>query len=305
MTASESQAAQPPPSDALRLSNEQIAERLEEVGNLLQSHGANPFRATAYHNAAATLRGLRRPVQELLAAEGVDALLQLPAIGDSLAHSIESLVRTGRLALLERLRGEDAPARIFTTVANIGPLMAQRIYDHLGIETLAELEASAYDGRLAKVPGMGTKRVQGVRESLAGRFRRGGVSEPTDFPAPSDEPPVAELLDIDREYRERARKGHLPRIAPRRFNPTAEAWLPILHTEREGRQYTALYSNTARAHELGTVHDWVVIYRDDQTGHGRWTAITSRYGKLRGQRIIRGREAECLDYYGVGKVKPR
>jgi putative hydrolase len=109
--------------------------------------------------------------------------------------------------------------------------------------------------------------------------------------------PIEELLDVDRQYRELAKKQQLPRIAPRRFNPTHEAWLPVLHTERESRHYTALFSNTARAHELGTTQDWVVIYRDDHGNHGQWTVITSNFGKLRGKRIVRGREVECIAYY--------
>jgi hypothetical protein len=52
------------------------------------------------------------------------------------------------------------------------------------------------------------------------------------------------------------------RVAPRRFNPNPEAWLPILETERVGHRYKAMYSNTARAHELDTVRDWVVIFHD-------------------------------------------
>jgi hypothetical protein len=47
-----------------------------------------------------------------------------------------------------------------------------------------------------------------------------------------DEPSVGELLDVDQEYREKAERGELRVIAPRRFNPTREAWLPVLHTQR-------------------------------------------------------------------------
>ena len=60
---------------------------------------------------------------------------------------------------------------------------------------------------------------------------------------------------------------------------------------------TALFSNTARAHELGTLRDWVVIYRDDHNGAGQWTVVTARYGALQGKRVVRGRENECTDYY--------
>ena len=204
---------------------------------------------------------------------------------------------SGKFPLLERLRGDDAAERIFATVADIGPKLAQRIHEHLGIETLWELETAAQDGRLAQVPGMGQKRLRAVRESLAGRFRRPALTKPMATTASELEAPIGELLEIDRQYRELAQKQQLPRIAPRRFNPTHEAWLPVLHTERESRQYTAMFSNTARAHELGTTHDWVVIYRDDDGSHGQWTVITSHFGKLRGKRVVRGREAECTSHY--------
>jgi hypothetical protein len=175
----------------------------------------------------------------------------------------------------------------------------------LGIETLAELEAAACDGRLARVPGMGRKRVQAVREALAGRFRtRPQVTESRRPARGDDAPGIEELLDVDAEYRREAAARRLPRIAPRRFNPTAEAWLPILHTKRGTRHYTALFSNTARAHELGTVNDWVVIYRDDEQGEGHCTVVTSLFGKLKGHRVVRGREAECAAYYAT-RPEPR
>lgn len=281
------------------LDNAQVADALDEVAQLLESQGANPYRVRAYRVAAEQIRNLKAPVSEILRAEGLSGLMQLPGIGRSLAHAIEHLVQSGRLPLLERLRGLDEPERIFASVPNIGPQLARRIHDTLGIETLAELEAAAHDGRLALVPGMGRKRIRAVRESLAGRFARREMARETNRAA---EPtlhsvPVSELLSVDEEYRRLAKQGRLPRVAPRRFNPTREAWLPVLHTTRGDRHYTALYSNTARAHELGTTHDWVVIYRDDDHEHGRWTVITSTFGRLRGRRIIRGREAECEAYY--------
>ena len=61
------------------------------------------------------------------------------------------------------------------------------------------------------------------------------------------EPSAELLLSIDEEYREKAARNELVTIAPRRFNPTGAAWLPVLHTERDSRHYTALFSNTARA----------------------------------------------------------
>jgi hypothetical protein len=185
--------------------------------------------------------------------------MKLSGIGRSLARSIERLAREGDTELLQRLRGEGVGEQSLATVPGIGPTFAARIHEQLGIDSLADLQAAAHDGRLEQVPGMGRKRLQGVRESLAGRFRRPPPATARPAPRVAAPPPVAELLDVDREYRAKARAGSLPRIAPRRFNPTAAAWLPILHTQRGARHYTALYSNTARAHELGATQDWVVI----------------------------------------------
>jgi hypothetical protein len=282
----------------LPLSNAQVAQALEEVAELLEAQNANPYRVRAYRLAAETVRNLKQPVHELLDAYGLDGVRSLAGIGDSLALSIQQLVWTGRLNLLDRLRGDVAPERILATVPGIGPELAKRIHDELGIENLAELEAAAYDGRLAQLPGFGPKRLRGVRESLAGRFRRRPrPPESERLKRPAEQPPVSELLDLDREYREKAEAGKLPRIAPRRFNPTGEAWLPVLHTQRGSRHYTVLYSNTARAHEMGMTRDWVVIYRDDPDGNGQWTVVTSRFGALQGKRIVRGRETECRQYY--------
>ncbi len=283
--------------DKQSLTNEWVALALEDVADLLEAQGANPFRVRAYRNGAETVRGLRRSIQQIVQYEGVDALLRLPGIGRSLSHAIDHLVRSGRWPLLERLRGDDAAERIFATVPDIGSVLARRIHEHLGIETLGELEVAANDGRLEQVPGMGLKRIRAVRESIAGRFSQ--VShKPFHQPQPmTQQPSIEELLDIDEEYRRLSKQGKLPRITPRRFNPTNAAWLPVLHTQRGDRHYTALFSNTERAHELGMTHDWVVIYRDDNNDHGRWTVITAQYGRVRGHRVVLGREVECATHH--------
>jgi hypothetical protein len=114
-----------------------------------------------------------------------------------------------------------------------------------------------------------------------------------------DAPSVGVLLDVDREYREKARAGSLQRIAPRRMNPEGKAWLPVLHTRFGPWHFTALFSNTERAHELHRVYEWVVIfYSDPEGGEGQATVVTERRGALTGKRVVRGREPECVRHYG-------
>jgi len=275
------------------VNNVDVASRLDEVADVLAAQDANPFRVRAWHRAAQTVRSLDRPVTELIRTGGDHALEDLPGIGPSLSRAIHQLATDGHLPLLDRLRGESDPVSLLASVPGIGRRTAERIHDELAIHTLEELESAAHDGRLGTVIG-GGKRVAGIRDALAGRLGR--VRRVAATPA-TEQPAVAEILDVDREYRESAAAGKLRRIAPRRFNPGHEAWLPVLHTTRGERHYTVLYSNTARAHELGRTADWVVLYFDGPGGERQCTVITAERGPLTGRRIVRGREDECARHY--------
>jgi hypothetical protein len=288
-------AAHAPP----RPGNADIAAVLDEVAELLAAQDANPFRVAAYRRAAAAVRAAPEPVAELVARGGPDALPHLRGVGARLARAIAEIAVTGRLVLRDRLRGEAGADVLFATIPGMGPVLAHRVHEALGIETLEQLEAAAHDGRLAGVAGFGVRRVRSVADTLAGRLgRRQRWTAPPAVPAAA--PPVAELLDVDAQYRHDAAAGRLRRIAPRRFNPDARAWLPILHTERGRRHYTALFSNTALAHELGRTQDWVVLYLSDDDGAERqWTIVSEGRGPLAGRRVVRGREEECRAHYGV------
>jgi DNA polymerase (family 10) len=304
------QQSQTPLAEGQPLDNEQLAQRLSEIADLLDAQSANLFRRHAYRAAAETIRRLTRPVWQILSEEGTAALTRLPGIGTSIARTLKRLNETGRAPLLEQLRASFGPEEKLATVPGIGPKTAASIHSVLGIDTLSDLQAAAYDGRLTRVPGIGRKRLQAVRESLAGRFRpRGRVaksritgSESKNVSKSHSLRLVADLLSVDQAYRDRAQADELLRVAPRRFNPNHEAWLPILETERLGRRYKAMYSNTARAHEMDTVRDWVVIFREGADEGGQWTVVTSKFGKLCGRRIVRGLERECAEHYAQTAV---
>lgn len=275
----------------LPLGNEEAARRLEQAAHKLEERGESIYRVRAYRVAAETVRGLARPAAELLLTGGRRALMELPGIGDRLSLTLEQLLITGHMPRLEGL-GDD-PEEVIATLPGVGPELAKRIHDALHVESLEELERAVYDGRLARVPGMGTKRLRGIREALAGRFRKavgGPVAEP---------PPVEDVLAVDAAYREKAAKGALRTIAPRRFNPTGEPWLPVLTSRLHGRRYRALFSNTAAAHRAGKEHDWVVVYFEKDGATGQCTVVTEKTGPLADRRVIRGRERECAKHYGL------
>jgi putative hydrolase len=271
--------------------NRQLADKLLECAVLLEQQQANPFRVRAYRQAAAGLERCGADLHALLTREGRAGLEKLPGVGPSIATAIEEMLRTGRWSMLQRLRGTlDAP-RLFRTVPGVGPVLAARLHDVLQVDTLEALEVAAHDGRLADVPGVGERRAAIIRAGLQAVLGR-----PRGAPrGPRREPPVSLLLDVDAEYRRGAARGLLPRIAPRRFNPQGQSWLPVLHTQRGPWQFTALFSNTAQAHARGRTHDWVVVYfHTAGEPEGQRTVVTETHGAGQGCRVVRGREAECL-----------
>jgi DNA polymerase (family 10) len=291
----------------IRYDNQRILAVLREAADLLDQRGDDPFRALAYRRAINAVDELDCPLWKVLDEKGPKGIDDLPGIGPGLAWTISEILETGRSTVLNRLRAGHDPIAVLRTVPGVGPTLAHRLKDELGITTLEALEVAAQRGDLARLPGFGAKRVAGIQDALAGRLRRWRSSR-----APGSQgkekgggngngarPTVAELLDIDREYRANAEAGLLPRIAPRRFNPTGERWLPVLHTARRGHRFTALYSNTARAHALGHSRDWVVIYSDDRGAERQYTVVTERNGPLAGLRVVRGREAGSAAYHAV------
>ncbi len=277
--------------------NRRIAEKLRQVAALLKAQKANPFRINAYHHAADTLENLDTSVAEILDREGIQGLVALPAIGDGIAHSIYEYVATGRISRLENLQGANRPETWLGRIPTVGPELAARIHGELHVDSLEALERVLHNGQLARLEGIGDKRLAAIESWLQSHLQRQRRQPRRRF----EHPGIDLVLHIDRDYRRAAAADRLPKIAPRRFNPKNRAWLPILHASRQGWHFTALFSNTARAHQLRRTDDWVVIYfYDDHHREGQHTVVTETHGELKGKRVVRGRETECREYYAAG-----
>jgi hypothetical protein len=273
------------------MDNRTIAERLMNYAQYLEAQEVNLFRVRAYRRAAETVLLLDRPAADIVTARGRDGLEDLPGIGPHLAYTIEGLVVEGQFRTLGSDSGRIDSERLFGSLPGVGPRLARRIREGLHIETLEQLEQAALDGQLGQFH-VGPKRLRGIMDALAGRLGARRLS-----PGPRPEPAVADLLGVDEEYRSLAARGKLPLLTPRRLNPQQEAWLPLLRVGRGHWQYRALFSNTATAHRLGQIRDWVVIYFQQGGVTGQRTVVTEARGELRGRRVVRGREQECVGYY--------
>ncbi|MGE0463748.1 MAG: helix-hairpin-helix domain-containing protein, partial [Vicinamibacterales bacterium] len=156
------------------MENIEIARTLDEVADLLEIQGANPFRVRAYRTAARTVGALDRPVRDLI-ADDPDALEALPGIGADLAGKIAGLAKTGRLPLLGQLTRKTPESLVaMLRLPGLGPKRARLIYEKLGVRTLAQLERAARAGKLSTLPGIGPTLEQAILKGIQQDQARGG-----------------------------------------------------------------------------------------------------------------------------------
>ena len=146
--------------------NADIAKLFEQIADLLEIEGANPFRVRAYRNAARELEMLGMPAADML-ARGED-LRELPGIGDDLAAKITEIVATGSCKALEKLRHELPPTITqLLEIPRLGPKRVRALYERLGVKTLAQLAEAARSGRIRALDGFGPKTEEAILEALA------------------------------------------------------------------------------------------------------------------------------------------
>ncbi len=155
------------------MTNEQLAQTLGELADLLEIQGANSFRIRAYRNAIRTLQGLTRPVASMH-AEG-EPLTDLPGIGKDLAAHLVELLETGRLALLDDVSAEVPRSLIqLTALEGLGPKKARRLWQELGVVTLEMLDQALEDGRVAALEGFGARSAAKLKDALEAHRRHRG-----------------------------------------------------------------------------------------------------------------------------------
>jgi putative hydrolase len=266
------------------MNNDTLAKRLLEFAAVLASNGENLYRVRAYRKAASVVKMHPRPLTELLAEGGREALEEVPGLGEHLAFTIEGLIRTGQFKTMGSDAEPRGPRERLTSLPGVGPRLAVRMRDELGITTLDEAERAARDGRLQTV-GVGPKRLRRLLQGI--EFRR----HEEEFPvAPACEPSVADLLAVDEEYRSLA-ESRGPRLISGNGMSTDE--VPVLQTQRGEWTFRATFSMTSLASRLGLTRDWVVLRFSNGTDSGERTVVTETCNYLRGQRVVRGREREC------------
>ncbi|MFQ5937259.1 MAG: DNA polymerase/3'-5' exonuclease PolX [Acidiferrobacterales bacterium] len=156
------------------IQNADITATFDEIADLLEIEGANPFRVRAYRNGARTVQGLGRDAETLV--EQKFDFTRLPGIGKDLAAKIEELVRTGRCSELQKLRKRvPAALSVLLKIPGLGPKRVALLHKELGINTQKQLLRALRLGRIRDLAGFGEKierRILHAVEAQAQKKRR-------------------------------------------------------------------------------------------------------------------------------------
>src|SRR5262245_15022758 len=152
--------------------NLEIAAIFNQIADLLEIQGANPFRVRAYRRSAITIQGLTDAI-ESIAQQGT--LRDISGIGEDLANKINEYLQTGKMEFHERLKEEVPPALVkLVDIPSVGPKTAKQIYDQFRVEGIEELETLCKTEKLLSVPGFKQKTIDNILRGIEVYRRRKG-----------------------------------------------------------------------------------------------------------------------------------
>ncbi|MDF1840520.1 MAG: DNA polymerase/3'-5' exonuclease PolX [Rubripirellula sp.] len=148
------------------MENATIADVFDEMAQLLEFRGENPFRIRAYRNGAKAIRDLDESVASILEDESRD-LAKIPGIGKTLVEKTQTLLSEGKLPQLEKLRQEIPDVVIeMSRIPGLGAKKAARLQQELELESLADLRKACHEDRVGKLKGFGMKTQQAILDGL-------------------------------------------------------------------------------------------------------------------------------------------
>lgn len=171
--------------------NQQIAAIFNEMADLLEIKGENPFRIRAYRRAAQNIEGLPKDAGLMTEKE----LLEIPGIGQDLAAKIREYISTGRITAFEDLK-KDVPEglAILLSVPSLGPKTAKLLYDRLKIKDIDSLERLARSHKLSGLPGIKTKTEDNILKGIE-ILKRGKERQPVGRILPTANEIIRQLLE--------------------------------------------------------------------------------------------------------------
>ncbi len=163
-------------------SNAELAMIFENMAHMLEILEQNPYRIQAYRAAAATLRELSTPIEEL---HQRGELSSLPGFGEALRAKIAEYLLTGHISAYEKLKDQVPVGLVeIMQIPGIGPHRARQLWEELLITSLDELEVAARFGELRHLKGFGPRLEARILEQVVALKHRHAARVPLSVAQP-------------------------------------------------------------------------------------------------------------------------
>ena len=232
--------------------NSEIAKVFQDIADLLELKGENPFKIRAYQKVVRSIEHLPVELEQLVAE---DKLKEIPGVGEAITKKITELVTTGHLGYYETLKAE-FPEGISTLLdlPGIGPKTAMLLSKELDIKSIDELEAAIAGGRVASLYRMGDKTVDNILHQIQALRRK------------DQRIPIGEALPVVDEISARLNRlpglRHLtPAGSLRRFRETVGD-IDLMGTADNAREIIQTFTTLPQVKEVlasGTTKSSVVV----------------------------------------------
>jgi DNA polymerase (family 10) len=190
------------------MKNQEVVKVFNDIADILEIKGENPFRIRAYRKAAQNIESLSQDIESLIEKKGLE---EIPGIGKDLAQKIEEIISTGSLKFYEDLKKEVPEGLIeLLSVPSLGPKTSKLLYDKLRIKNIEDLEESAKSHKLLKVPGIREKTEENILRGIE-MLKRGKERQPLGRVLPmADE--IVNALEVSKNVRRVSLAGSLRRM---------------------------------------------------------------------------------------------
>jgi DNA polymerase (family 10) len=145
------------------MTNKAIAQKFDDLANIMELHGENPYKIRSYQNAHVLLRKLSQSVAEMTHAE----LVAMKGIGKAIAEKVQELLATGELRAYHQY-AEKTPVgvRDMLHIKGFGPKKVKVVWEELGVESMGELLYACLENRLIALKGFGEKTQAALIEQI-------------------------------------------------------------------------------------------------------------------------------------------
>lgn len=146
------------------MKNKEIADLLEEMADILEFKGENPFKISAYRKASRIIGDLTQDIEEIA---GQGELKNIPGIGEGMAQKIVEYLKTGKISKFEEARkGVSDELIAMMDIPGMGPKTLSMLHREKGISNLSQLEKALENGSLMGLFGIGEKKIENIKRGI-------------------------------------------------------------------------------------------------------------------------------------------